>query len=105
MMRRTIRPVKRTPLLAIDAAVLTAPIKLRFRHRGAGPLEHRCTGKPESARSDCSAPTRPSAFELPRVSSYVFEPCDCWRWQRDWRGMYVITLENRVVNDPWRPEL
>ena len=25
-----------------------------------------------------------------------------WRWQRNWQGLYCITIEGRVVNDNWK---
>jgi hypothetical protein len=24
-----------------------------------------------------------------------------WRWQRSWRGLYCIIIEDRVVHDNW----
>jgi hypothetical protein len=45
------------------------PAWLRFWHRDAGPLQRRLTAQLESARSEDSAPTSSSAFELRRVSS------------------------------------
>ena len=27
-----------------------------------------------------------------------------WRWQRDWRGLYAIIVEGRVVSNPWRDD-
>jgi hypothetical protein len=28
-----------------------------------------------------------------------------WRWQRNWQGLYAITIEGRVVRNPWRNDL
>jgi len=25
-----------------------------------------------------------------------------WRWQRSWKGMYAIIIEDRLVEDPWK---
>jgi hypothetical protein len=25
-----------------------------------------------------------------------------WRWQRNWRGLYAVVIDERLVEDPWR---
>jgi hypothetical protein len=27
-----------------------------------------------------------------------------WRWQQDWGGLYAIVIEDRLVQNPWRPK-
>jgi hypothetical protein len=26
-----------------------------------------------------------------------------WRWQRSWQGLYAIVIDDRLVENPWRP--
>ncbi|HUQ86416.1 MAG TPA: hypothetical protein VM096_02590 [Vicinamibacterales bacterium] len=28
-----------------------------------------------------------------------------WRWQRNWRGLYAIVIEDRLASDPWHSDI